>query len=357
MEIEESKTPSNNHLLNDQQKFMIIHYKTLGESNKQTARLVGSMYDRPTLHPQTVNSVWLKYLETEKIDNLWCTQGRPSVMEEEDKNQLKRFFRKNPKKSISEAKISLNLSAGRSTINRQALDFGLRAYKAPRKIKISEDNVMKRLEFAQQMEGKSLLYWRKYIFTDESSFNLVNPNGRIFVRRTSENDYSNPDNIQSNNQCESIMIWGAISFDGVGPLVRIDQLVEGESTLNGQRYLILLQRYLLQNYPYLKDKQGIFQQDNAPSHRYWEVLDWLELKNVNTLRWPAQSPDLNIIECVWNEMKFRIKGITFVNKDELWKRLKKEWKSITKQYIQELFESMPRRILAVKKAKGRNTKY
>ena len=62
---------------------------------------------------------------------------------------------------------------------------------------------------------------------------------------------------------------------------------------------------------------------------------------------------------MWNEMKFRIKGITFVNKDELWKRLKKEWKSITKEYIQELFESMLRRILTVKKAKakGRNMKY
>jgi len=75
------------------------------------------------------------------------------------------------------------------------------------------------------------------------------------------------------------------------------------------------------------------------------------------LRWPAQSPDLNIIECMWNEMKFRIKGITFANKDELWKRLKKERKSITKEYIQELFENILRRIFAVKKVKGGNTKY
>lgn len=140
-------------------------------------------------------------------------------------------------------------------------------------------------------------------------------------------------------------------------MIRVDQLVEGEATLNGERYLILLQRYLLQNYPYLKDQGGIFQQDNVPSHRYGRVLDWFELKNINTIRWPAQSPDLNIIECVWNELKYRIKGETFLDKDHLWKRLKKEWKSISQESIKELFESMPRRILAVKKARGGNTKY
>jgi len=65
--------------------------------------------------------------------------------------------------------------------------------------------------------------------------------------------------IQHYNQCQSLMVWGAISIKGVGPLVRIDKLQEGEATLNGDRYLILLKRHLLQHYPYLKKKQGIFQ--------------------------------------------------------------------------------------------------
>ena len=138
------------------------------------------------------------------------------------------------------------------------------------------------MNFAKKMEKKSLLHWKNYIFSDESSLTQANPNGRTFVRRGSGDvDYSNKNNVQQNYTSSSLMVWGAISIEGVGPLVRIDKLVEGEVTLNGQRYLLLLQRHLLQNYPDLKDGEGIFQQDNAPCHRYWEVLDWLEFKNIN----------------------------------------------------------------------------
>jgi len=49
----------------------------------------------------------------------------------------------------------------------------------------------------------------------------------------------------------------------VGPLVRVDQIEEGEETLNGARYLTILQRHLLQNYPKLKNQRLYFQQDNA----------------------------------------------------------------------------------------------
>ena len=94
------------------------------------------------------------------------------------------------------------------------------------------------------------------------------------------------------------MVWGAISIDGPGPLVRIDSIVDGEDTLNGARYLKLLQRYVMQNYPYLKDQRYVFQQDNAPSHREKSVQEWFNFKGINLATWPAQSPDLNLIEAI-----------------------------------------------------------
>jgi len=336
---------------------MIVHYKNLGFSNKETAKVVGESYDRQTLSHQTVKSVWVKYQEKDTIENVWSTEGRPKVTTEKDEKRLKSYFRRNPRKSVSQAKVALELDPSRSTLNKIALENGLKAYRAPNKIKIAERNKAKRLEFAEEYENYSLSFWKRWIFTDESSFALFSPNGRTFVRRKAGNDYDDENNVQFKNQGPSLMVWGAISIDGPGPLVRIDSIVDGEDTLNGARYLKLLQRYVMQNYPYLKDQRYVFQQDNAPSHREKSVQEWFNFKGINLATWPAQSPDLNLIEAIWNEIKFKIRGEIFIDKDQLWKRLKKEWKLISLEYIEELFESMPNRISAIKMANGGNTKY
>ena len=75
--------------------------------------------------------------------------------------------------------------------------------------------------------------------------------------------------------------------------------------------------------------------------------------------WPAQSADLNPIEHLWVYIKKKLeeypeplKGIL-----ELWERAEAEWNKIPMKVCQNLKESMPRRIEAVIKAKGGNTKY
>ncbi len=55
-----------------------------------------------------------------------------------------------------------------------------------------------------------------------------------------------------------------------------------------------------------------FQQDNAPCHKAQIISDWfLEHDNEFTLlKWPPQSPDLNLIEHLWDvvEWEIHIKG-------------------------------------------------
>ena len=120
---------------------------------------------------------------------------------------------------------------------------------------------------------------------------------------------------------------------------------------------MLLKRRLLKLYPELKEHKLRFQQDNAPCHRYHKIEEWFNEKDILKLEWPVQSPDMSLIECVWNDLKFRLRGECFSSKDELWKRLKKEWNSMESKYIKELYESMPRRISALVDAEGRHTKY
>jgi hypothetical protein len=118
---------------------------------------------------------------------------------------------------------------------------------------------------------------------------------------------------------------------------------------------------LIKTYDELKIKPSeyIFQQDNAPCHTSGGTMEWLRTNNIATLKWPTNSPDLNIIENVWNQLEknVRARSVTFDNEDQLWEILKEEWGNLDKIYISDLYFSMCARIKAVIKARGHNTKY
>jgi len=100
----------------------------------------------------------------------------------------------------------------------------------------------------------------------------------------------------------------------------------------------------------------LFQQDNARPHTAGLVREWFDKKGIETLGWPSQSPDMNIIEDVWGLMKFKLKGKVFEDIEEMWKEIKKCWKSISLQQIRNLYDSLPRRMEALERARGANTK-
>ena len=77
------------------------------------------------------------------------------------------------------------------------------------------------------------------------------------------------------------------------------------------------------------------------------------------MEWPAQNPDFNPIEHLWNILKCKLNKYEEPPKGvyELWDRVAEEWNKITPEECQNLIESLPRRLEAVYKAKGGHTKY
>lgn len=146
------------------------------------------------------------------------------------------------------------------------------------------------------------------------------------------------------------MVWGCITPDGVGPIVRIEGIMKKED------YLRILEENLPLALSKMPDRPEnvIFQHDNDPKHSAKIVKEWLSSQIFGVMEWPAQSPDLNPIENLWAYLKRRLAGYAEAPKsiNELWERILAEWNQIPVDYVSNLYTSMPKRLILLKKSKG-----
>ena len=77
---------------------------------------------------------------------------------------------------------------------------------------------------------------------------------------------------------------------------------------------------------------------------------------MNVIEWPAQSPDLNLIENLWADVKKVVAAAKPTTKESLWNVDKEAWSEIPLKRCQDLVNSMPRRV-AIIANKGHAAKY
>ncbi len=111
---------------------------------------------------------------------------------------------------------------------------------------------------------------------------------------------------------KSVMIWGAVTSAGVGPLCFI------KSKVNAAVYQEILEHFMLPSADKLYgDADFLFQQDLAPAHTVKGTKSWFNDHDVTMLDWPANSPDLNPIWNLWDIFKRKMRNSRSNNTDEL----------------------------------------
>ena len=347
--------------LSDVQKGMIQAWSGEGISNREIAR-------RLEISEGTVRYNLKKLQEKNPMENA-ARAGRPKVTTERADRHLVRTSRRNRFLTAPEIRVDLAIATGvevsRSTVSRRLAAAGLHGRVARHKPRLTANHKTRRLAWARDHLTWTADDWARVLWSDESRFQLYQSDGRVYVRRCVGEAFAEGCVVPTVKHGGSgIMVWGCFSAAGVGDLVRVEQKIDAAV------YVDVLRDHLIPSAHRLIGPEFLFQQDNAPPHTARITQEYLadptpdfirEMGGsweVELMEWPAQSPDLNPLENLWNELERQLRReVRPRNNEELFVNLQRIWYGLDHQILANLLGSMGRRCQAVIDAGGGFTRY
>ena len=149
------------------------------------------------------------------------------------------------------------------------------------------------------------------------------------------------------------MVWGGISENSKTPLVILD------GHIIARRYTDEVLRPIVQQYMSSHSDVTVFLQDNARLHAARFTQEFLCQSGLHVMQWPPYSPDLSLIEHLWDILKKAVakRQPQPRSRSQLAGIVKEEWNRIPQATISNLIQSMRRRCVACISAKGGHTRY
>ena len=254
------------------------------------------------------------------------------------------------RKLAEQAEENYGIKLSHQTIRNRIQDQGFQGRLVRNKPYLSKKHTKRRLEFAKKFKNMPLGFWKKILWSDESKFNLKLSDGAQKVWREAYKVSCVKGTVKYGGG--NVMVWGSMAWKGVGKLQFI------ETIMDQVQYRNILKQNLKSSARKLRlGSDFTFQQDNDPKHSATKTKEWFAENNVKVLEWPAQSPDLNSIEHLWEILDRKIVDRSFSKKDNLKVAIEEAWEKIQPEETKSLVESMPRRLEAVIQAKRGPTKY
>jgi len=329
-------------------RMRIVAWREIGLSEYEIAKKLG-------MTRGTVHSILRKYSQTGTTKNL-SRSGRPPKLNARDLRFLGRLVtrdaesRRTPVENITK---KLDKDVSTRTVQRAMRKIGISCHPAALKPFVSKVNAKKRIDWCKEHLSWTIEDWSKVVWTDECSIEVQRSSKHTIVWRRS-GERLKTDCLQPSFKSgrKTLMIWGCFQGNRLGPVTAIEK-----GKINSAKYCKILEDTFL---PYLKtlDKDSIFMQDNASIHCSKYTSKWQKKNGVKTMKWPPQSPDLNPIENIWNQLKIALDKKKLKNEKELEQAIHEEWEVLRRtNNCKRLIESMPGRMKLVIKSKGMPTKY
>ena len=233
---------------------------------------------------------------------------------------------------------------------------------------LTEAHKKKRLLFAREHKHWTVEDWSNVLFSDESPY-------QVFYVPNPRNDTvwgSQEENVPVASQVKfspSVLVWGGMTASGLTRL----HFVPEHTSINSDYYVNNILEKELKPVYYRLDTSGaiskrrlftdnagsIFQQDGARAHTSAVSRAWLTKSVPNYItNWPPNSPDLSPIENLWSILSNDVyKDPEPKTVDQLKRRLRNAWNSISVETLDNLVKSLPRRMKAVIANKGNTITY
>lgn len=235
------------------------------------------------------------------------------------------------------------------TVRKAARAAGLKPYKRPSKPRMTDAQRAARLRFARTHANYD---WTRVFFSDETTIvTHGRPNRQIDRIWVESADQVPP--VETVKYSSYVKFWGGIGYYGKSDLVVCDK------PFNSAEYIRVLKKGL-RGVDSQYNGAWELQQDGDPAHTSTKTLSWLARRTppVSVLEdWPSGSPDASVIENAWPVLKDHVAARAPRSKKELIRVAKQEWKKLDLDFCRTLIDSMPRRLLLVRRAKGGPIKY
>lgn len=337
-----------------EEKKIIVELSEQGYSGPKIAEMIGK-------NRRTISKFLKRYRERGSEENIQRS-GRRKKIGARDERKLYRLLRFDRRRTLNEITQEYNGQTlnpvSSKTVRRQLKFEGFSRHRVTKKTTISPVNREKRKRFCRsKLHWTVREHWKKVIFSDETKIDIGNDN-KVYVWRKPNERYRPECNGMYHTRAYqpkfSMMFWGCISYHGVGTLTPVNgnmNSIKYINVLDENLWPVIARHFTVDPY--------IFQEDNAPCHVSRQSKRWKTDNDIPTLTWPPQSPDLNIIENVWKVLKHRVqRRIGDIQSAEDLKTVVQEtWTSLQLHYIQSLYQSLPKRLRTVLRAKGFITKY